>query len=81
MCRSRSSKQLNQPANQQALPSKVAALQNQSNPASTKDDTGSHKEGSSGSSPRSEGAYASVHVTQRRQINNETSRNRRSIAF
>ncbi|KAL5529432.1 hypothetical protein ACEPAG_5417 [Sanghuangporus baumii] len=48
------SKQLNQPANQAPLPSKVAALQNQSNPGSTKDDSGSHKEGSVGSSPRSE---------------------------
>ncbi|KAH8108463.1 WD40 repeat-like protein [Phellopilus nigrolimitatus] len=48
------SKQLNQPANQPPLPSKVAALQNQYNSASTKDESGSHKEGSSGSSPRSE---------------------------
>ncbi|KAI5124053.1 hypothetical protein M0805_003882 [Coniferiporia weirii] len=48
------SKQLNQPANQPPLPSKVTALQNQSNPASSKDESGSHKDGSSGSSPRSE---------------------------
>jgi striatin 1/3/4 len=49
-----SSKQLSQLAplaSQSALPAKVASLQ----PASQKDETSSHKEGSSPSSPRSEG--------------------------
>jgi hypothetical protein len=51
-----SSKQLTQPA-QPVQPAKLAAIQQQSAATSNnnKEETGSHKEGSSGSSPRSEG--------------------------
>lgn len=49
-----SSKQLTQPSS--VPPAKLATIQSQTGGASGKEDTYSHKEGSSGSSPRSEGA-------------------------
>lgn len=49
------SKQLNQ-TSQSINPAKTVTVQSQSNPPSQKDDSGSHKEGSSGSSPHSEGS-------------------------
>ncbi|CCM03841.1 uncharacterized protein FIBRA_05990 [Fibroporia radiculosa] len=48
------SKQLSQPASQSVPPTKLAVLQAQMGQTSQKDDAFSHKEGSSGSSPRSE---------------------------
>lgn len=54
-----SSKQLAQPASQAVPPTKLATLQ--AHLGEKKDDAYSHKEGSSGSSPRSEGASRSRH--------------------
>lgn len=51
-----SSKQLTQPSSQAVPPAKLATIQSQAGTAAQKEDTFSHKEGSSGSSPRSEGA-------------------------
>lgn len=48
------SKQLTQPTDKSIPPSKLATIQSQGGAASQKDDVLSHKEGSSGSSPRSE---------------------------
>jgi len=48
------SKQLTQPAGQSIPPAKLASIQAQVATSSDKGDAGSHKEGSSGSSPRSE---------------------------
>ncbi|KAH9951500.1 WD40 repeat-like protein [Amylocystis lapponica] len=48
------SKQLAQPASQSVPPTKLATLQSHMGQPSQKDDAYSHKEGSSGSSPRSE---------------------------
>lgn len=59
---SSSSKQLAQPAGQSIPPSKLAAIQAQAATSSEKGDTGSHKEGSSGSSPRSEGTWSPFHI-------------------
>lgn len=52
---SASSKQLNQPSSQGVPPTKLATIQAQAGSAGQKEDAFSHKEGSSGSSPRSEG--------------------------
>lgn len=54
------SKQLSQPASQTVPPSKLAAIQAQTATSTQKDDVGSHKEESGGSSPRSEGALAQL---------------------
>ncbi|CAL1703983.1 unnamed protein product [Somion occarium] len=48
------SKQLGQPSSQSIPPAKLATIQSQSGGGSQKEDTLSHKDGSSGSSPRSE---------------------------
>ncbi|KAF7974063.1 hypothetical protein HWV62_13471 [Athelia sp. TMB] len=48
------SKQLVQPSGQSIPPAKLAAIQAQTAASSDKGDTGSHKDGSNGSSPRSE---------------------------
>jgi striatin 1/3/4 len=52
-----SSKQLTQPASQSVPPTKLAAIQAQAAASSQRDDAQSHKEDSSGSSPRSEGMF------------------------
>lgn len=65
---SSSSKQLNQPASQSIPPSKLAAIQAQAATSSEKGDTGSHKEGSSGSSPRSEGTSSLFHCILYRDV-------------
>jgi hypothetical protein len=53
------SKQLNQPAPSLVPQNKLALLQSQGAPSSQKDDAHSHKEGSGGSSPRSDGKLLS----------------------
>lgn len=52
-----SSKQLNQPSSQAVPPTKLATIQSQAGATAQKEDAYSHKEGSSGSSPRSEGEW------------------------
>lgn len=59
------SKQLIQPAGQSIPPAKLASIQAQVATSSDKGDAGSHKEGSSGSSPRSEGASRTVLIDNR----------------
>lgn len=72
-CRATRTKQLSGPGSSSVPPSKLAAIQAQSGSVaggSIKGDSGSHKDGSGGSSPRSEGARSRGHTHTRDQLNN-----------